>query len=85
MSRILKRGWFSGIVKYEKGTYKWNELTLKSFVPDLKVEVEVEDILETIEKSDSGQNKAQQKIKPSFLKNEFLHLKERFKKRRFSE
>jgi|688.fasta_scaffold1388054_1 hypothetical protein len=65
MSRILKRGWFSGIVKYEKGTYKWNELTLKSFVPDLKVEVEVEDIYETTKNPDSGQNKMQQK---SFFK-----------------
>ena len=67
----LKNGWYIGVPEL-----------FSSIIPGLKIELIVEDILETIEKPDSEQNKTQQKIKPSFLKNEFLHLKERFKKRR---
>jgi hypothetical protein len=84
MSRVIKSGQWTPD-KLKSGKFTSTMPMFRLIIPDLKVEVEVEDILETIEKSDSGQNKAQQKIKPSFLKNEFLHLKERFKKRRFSE
>jgi hypothetical protein len=84
MSRVIASGqWTPDNLKNRKFTSTMS--VFRSVIPDLKVEIEAEDILETIEKPDSGQNKRQQKINQSFLKNEFLHLKERFKKRRFSE
>ena len=83
MSRLMERGRILGLAKYKNGTYKWNNMTaFRSIIPGLKIEVEVEDIYETIKNPDSGQNKTQQKINPGFLKNEFLHLKERLRKRR---
>ena len=83
MSRLMGRGRILGLAKYKNGTYKWNNLTaFRSIIPDLKIEVGVEDIYETIKNPDSGKNKTQQKINPGFLKNEFLHLKERLRKRR---
>jgi hypothetical protein len=84
MSRVIKSGQWTPD-KLKSGKFTSTMPMFRLIIPDLKVEVEVEDILETIEKPDSGQNKRQQKINQSFLKNEFLHLKERFKKRRFSE
>ena len=79
MSRVLKSGWISGLAKFKNGAYKTDMLPFRSIIPDLMVKFKVEDILEITKNTDSGQNKMQQK---SFLKNEFLHLKERFKKRR---
>ena len=69
--------------KFQKnGKFACQMKKLQSILPGLKVEYGVEDILETIEKPDSGQNKTQKKINSSFFKNKFLHLKERLRKRR---
>ena len=82
MSRVLESGRISGLAKYKNGAYESDMLPFRSIIPDLMFKLKVEDILETTKNTCSGQNKMNQK---SFLKNEFLYLKERFKKRWISE
>ena len=48
MSRVLKSGRFSGLAKYENGTYKFNDLPMfRSIIPDLKILIKIENICET--------------------------------------
>jgi hypothetical protein len=82
MSRVLESSKWGPAKLKNNGKLTCAMKKYTSILPGLKVEFEVENILETIEKPDSGQNKRQQKINQSFLKNEFLHLKERLRKRR---
>ena len=67
ISGVLEKCRFSGLAKRKNGAYESDMLPFRSIIPDLKVKIKVEDILETITKTDSGKNKMQQKS--YFIKN----------------